>query len=426
MRQTAAAVCLAVLAAASASAADMPSDEAGDADALSLADKAPSEKAAAQSWRVFGEGVLTRSGFRNPPSSQNEGRASIDLRFDSTVAPTLRAVLSDRLDLGYRGEGVLPRTDNVNTVREAYLSWHLTPDAITDVGRINLRYGAAFGYNPTDFFKADALRSIVSIDPVSLRENRQGTVVVQAQKLWTGSSLTAAYSPRLGDSPNMSTFSLDFGATNPRNRWLLVGSHKFTEELNPQIVLYGGEQTPTQVGMNLSGLVNTSTVAYLEVAAGRGMNLIDEAVASPASEHMQQRAAAGLTYTTSFNLSLTAEYEYNSAAPTRGQWDTFRGGGPGNASAFLATAQMQQDLPSRDALFLYGFWKDVAIRSLDLSAFVRWDSQTHSREQWLETRYHWSKTEVALRWQQYSGAFTSVYGSVPQSRQLDLLLRLFL
>jgi len=190
--------------------------------------------------------------------------------------------------------------------------------------------------------------------------------------------------------------------------------------------LYGGEQTPTQVGMNLSGLVNTSTVAYLEVAAGRGRNLTDEAVASPASEHMQQRAAAGLTYTTSFNLSLTAEYEYNSAAPTRGQWDTFWGGGPGNVSAFLATAQMKQDLPVRDALFLYGFWKDVGIRSLDVSAFVRWDSQTHSREQWLETRYHWSKTEVALRWQQYSGAFTSVYGSVPQSRQLDLLLRLFL
>ena len=46
-------------------------------------------------------------------------------------------------------------------------------------GRINVRNGAALGYNPTDFFRSGALRSVVSIDPNSLRENRLGTVMLR-------------------------------------------------------------------------------------------------------------------------------------------------------------------------------------------------------------------------------------------------------
>ena len=35
-------------------------------------------------------------------------------------------------------------------------------------------------------------------------------------------------------------------------------------------------------------------------------------------------------------------------------------------------------------------------------------------------------TLVALQWQLYSGGPTSLYGSVPQPRRVDLLLRFFL
>jgi len=36
--------------------------------------------------------------------------------------------------------------------------------------------------------------------------------------------LTATLSPKLGDAPSASSFSLNAGATNPRTRWLLAGS----------------------------------------------------------------------------------------------------------------------------------------------------------------------------------------------------------
>ncbi len=424
MRRIIVGVCLALLKTATVSAADSPGGGADDLGALSLADAATTAAPSARDWRLFAEGSVFRSALRGGASAADGSRLSVDLRYDGTIAPGWRAVVSDRLDL-VRND-VDPRRTNVNTLREAYLSWHMNPDEIADVGRINLRYGAALGYNPTDFFKSGALRSIVSPDPASLRENRQGTVVIQGQKIWSQTSLKLAFSPKLGDAPSNDDYSLDFGATNPRNRWLLVGSHRFSEQLNPQFMLYGGAQTPTQVGVNLSGLVNRSTVAYLEVSTGKGRSLIAQAAGADEANRMQQRASLGLTYTTDFNLSLTGEVEYNSAGADRRQWNEFVAADPANALRLLGASQLQQDLPVRRALFVYASWRDMLMKNLDGSAFVRFDPETRSRAQWIEARYHWTAAEVALQGQWYSGAPASLYGSVPQSRRLELVLRLFL
>jgi hypothetical protein len=424
MRQIIITACLVAWGAGAARAADTPGAKPDDADALSLADQAKPAARSSRDWRVFGEGVIARAWQRGAPSPVEEARLSLDLRYDSTIAPGLRAVLSDRLDLTHRNAA--PRETNLNTLREAYLSWHASPDQIADIGRVNLRYGAAMGYNPTDFFRAGALRSIVSPDPVSLRENRQGTFAIQGQQLWSHSSLSGVFSPRLGNTTSDSTFALDLGATNPRNRWLLAGSHKFAPEFNPQLLVFGGVATPTQVGLNLSALVNTATVAFGEFSTGKGRSLVAHALGSAETERMQRRAAVGVTYTTAFNLSLTAEVEHNSAAPDRQQWNAFSAGAPGNTLRLLDAAQALQELPVRQALFFYASWKDMLVRNLDLSAFIRRDSQTRSRAQWIETRYRWDSVEVALQWQLYSGGPTSLYGSVPQARRVDLLLRYFL
>lgn len=424
MRQFAVTLLAALLAAGSVKAADRPGAPADDTDALSIADKAEEVKPSSRAWRVFGEGALSRTWMRGDTSAVDGARASFDLRYDGTIAPDLRAVLSNRLDL--RDSNTEPRERSRNTLREAYLSWHAAPDAIVDIGRVNLRYGAAFGYNPTDFFKAGALRSIVSPDPASLRENRQGTVVVQGQKLWGGSSLSAAFSPRLGSTPSNSTFALDAAATNPSDRWLLAGSHAFGPAFNPQVLLFGGGGTALQTGLNLSGLLNSATVAYFEATAGKGRSLTAQALGEPESERTQHRAALGLTYTTAFNLSLTAEFEHNSAAPNRREWHAFRNSAPANALRLLGAAQDGQDLPVRRALFAYVSWRDMFKKNLDLSAYVRHDTVTRSRDQWIELRHRWESAEVAVQWQLYSGDRTSLYGSVPRSRQAEVLIRLYL
>ena len=408
----------------------IPDGLPGDLDALTLADKAPSEPVAAPSaWRVFIEGNLRRTRQDGADANFESRRGSIDARFDAKVAPGLRAVFSDRLDLRHSNRQGGER--DVNTLREAYVSWSPAAHQIIDLGRVNVRHGSAYGYNPTDWFKEGAVRSVVSLDPSVLRENRQGTVVVQGQHLWSDGSLKAVLSPHLGDDPgflrpNTSPFSLNTGATNPRTRWLLVGSSKFSDTLNAEVLLYGGENTREQVGLNVSGLVGDATVVFGEFSAGKGRSLIAQAVGTGGASSNRNRAAVGLTYTTAFNLSLTAEAEYNDAGPTRRQWQALSGVDPLAPLRLLAASQSLQDLPARHAGFVFALWKDALVRRLDLSAFVRHETVTDSRVQWLEARYHWDRVDVIAQWQQFSGSRASIFGSVPQNRTLELALRFYL
>ena len=425
MRQITVTLCLALCAAMPARAADPPAAPPDDLDALSLADKAPTTTVQpAQQWRIFVEGAAGQGKLRSSDSRFDTTRASLDVRFDANVAQGLRAVLSDRLDVVH-SNGV-PRGEDANTLREAYLSWARTEDQIIDLGRVNVRHGAAMGYNPTDWFKEGALRSIVSPDPLLLRENRQGTVVLQGQKLWDAGSMTAALSPKLGGASDPATFALNAGATNPRNRWLLAGSYKFSDKLNPEVLLYGGDDTPTQLGLNISGLISDAAVVFGEVSAGKGRSLVAQALNLAEAQSSQRRAALGLTYTTGFNLTFTAEAEYNSAAPDREQWYALAGIDPAAPLRLLATAQTLQDLPVGRAWFVHATWKDALLRRLDVSGFVRRDAQTSSRAQWLEARYHWDRADLAVQWLVYSGAPGSVYQTIPQRRTVELALRVYL
>ena len=178
--------------------------------------------------------------------------------------------------------------------------------------------------------------------------------------------------------------------------------------------------------MNLSSLVSSTTVAYGEFSAGNGRSLAAQALALAEAEHWQRRAALGFTTTTDFNLSLTVEAELNSAAPTRALWDALRSASPSNALRLLGTAQTLQDLPVRQAMFFYVSWQDMLVKHLDLSAFVRCELMTHSRTQWLESRYHWDRVDAAVQWQLNSGPSESVFTTAPQQRSIQVLLQVFL
>lgn len=412
----------AMLAAAPLLAAAQAPAEPDDAAALQLADEPAKAPEATKPWRLYIEGAGAQHRLRGAPTD-DVFRASMDLRIDASPRPGLRTVLSNRLDLVRHDES--PQERNVNALREAYVSWQARPDVVLDLGRVNLRHGAAWGYNPTDFFRGGALRSVVSPDPPSLREHRQGTVVVQAQKLWSASAVSGAFSPKLDTTPSDETFSLDLGSTNFRHRWLLTASHRFSDRLNPQVLLHGGKGMKPQLGFNISALVNEATVAYAEFAAGKGRSLAAQALGGSEPEQTQRRAALGLTFTTSFDLSLTAEAEFSTAAPTEAEWRALRAGTQGEHLRLLAFAQREQELPVRRAAFLYATWRDAGVRGLDLSAFVRHEPAMRSRAQWLEARLRFDRSDLALQWLQHSGRAESVFGSLPQKRMVEASVRVY-
>ena len=410
-----------VLLLAAATAPALAVDE--DAAALLLADKTSTTAEQSSDWRVYAETAVRESRRQGAGIALHGARASIDARFDKTFAPGWRAVFADRLDLN-RMDGVSGNRD-INTLKEAYLSWQAEPGRIVDLGRINARNGVAFGYNPTDYFRAGALRSVVSLDPASLRENRLGSAMLRGQALWNGGSLSALYSPRLADQSSDSVFSPDLGATNQRTRWQLGLSEKLSAALSPQWLLSGGAGQSPQLGLNLTALANDATVAYFEWSGGRAASLAAQALKRPDDAAFRSRLSTGLTYTTPNNVSLTAEYQYNGAGLDEAGWNALRRGPPAAYGLYRGLVTNVQELPTRDHVFVYAVWQDALVKHLDLAAMVRYDAADHSRLQWLEARYHWTRVDIALQTQLNTGQSGSNYGALPDRRVWQAVLRYF-
>jgi hypothetical protein len=414
------AAALLLLALAGAAAAQAPAADVEE-EALKLADQPEAKPQQAGDWRFFAEGALRDVQQRNPEAGVQEGRLSVDLRFDKIFAPGWRAVFADRFDM--TRSDASGRDRDVNTLKEAYLSWQAAPERIADLGRVNVRNGVALGYNPTDYFRAGALRSVVSLDPVSLRENRMGTGMLRGQALWESGSIAALYSPKLDDAPSSGDFDPDFGSTNNRDRWLATLTQKLAGTFSPQWLLQGGDGQSAQLGLNVTAVPNDATVLFFEWSGGRSPSLAAQAGLAPDDTAYRSRVATGLTYTTPGNLSLTLEYDYNGAGLDAAGWDALRSGPPAAYRQYREFAARLQDPPTRDSLFLYALWQDLLVKHLDLALMLRRDLIDDSRLAWLEARYHWPRADAALQVQHNSGDPGSNYGAVPERRVVQALVR---
>lgn len=399
-----------------------------DADALSLADQTPASKENAKDWKIFLEGEYGTSTMRDGDSNQENHRLSLDVAYDKTFAPGWRVVFADRLDMDWPAP--VSDQNSINTLKDAYLSWQVEPSTILDLGRINVRYGVAVGYNPTDFFRTGALRSIVSVDPISLKENRQGSVMLRTQNLWDSGSITALYSPRLTDSPNYDGFDPSWSSTNNQGRFLVAVSQKVSANLNPQFLLYKEDGESAQLGFNLTSLLGDSAVAFVEWSGGRSASLLTQALDQqglPGADDtvFRNHLAAGLTYTTSNKISLTAELEYNGAGQDQTAWNNIGNGSPAIYGLYRNWLEFTQEPPTKQAAMFYGTWQDALINHLDLSAMERFDADDYSRLSWLEARYHMEHAEFALQWQRNSGPVVSDYGAAPQIQSWQAVVRYY-
>lgn len=344
---------------------------------------------------------------------------SLDARYDKRLTADWRVVWAARLDSAWASR--FDANQQIGTWKETYLSWQPGPTLLLDGGRINTRQGVAYGYNPTDFFRAGAVRSVVSLDPDSLRENRLGTVMLRAQKLWDSGSLTIQYAPRLQDHASAAPLDPDIGATNSQGRWLLSVSQRLAAGWTPQWLLFGADGQSPQLGMNLTAALGQSVVTYLEIAGGRSTSQWAHAIGGGDDKAFRSRTATGLTWSAANKLSLTFEYQYNGAGPSSAQWAAARSGDGVAYARYRALTQSLQELPTRSNAFLYASWQDLVLRHLDLSAFLRRDLADRSQLSWTQLRYHWTRIDMALRWQHANGDATSHFGASSERQSWQLL-----
>lgn len=400
---------------------------AEDDDALSLQAPAAPEAGSAQpaaagrNMRLYVEGTAGRLMRRGGLADADTRRLSIDYSQTFKPAPGWRAVLSDRFDdVHPAGPG---ERSSANSLREAYAGWQdESGSTLVEFGRVNLRLGPAYGFNPTDYFRDGALRAVTTADPLALRENRLGTVMLRAQRLWAGGGLMVALAPKLADAPSDAPLSLDLGATNRHNRGLVAWSGKAGERVNWQLLAYGEQGRGPQLGANLTALLSDAAVAHAEWSRGSEPDRLPQALGTATPSHTRQRLAAGLTYTTSTRLAITAEYAYNGAAPDRAAWNGVGSvGGADALGAYLLDVQQRQDSASRSAWLVYATQKSLGLKNLDLTGFVRVNAEDHSRFAWLELRYHWDRFDAAVQWYGAQGKALSEYGVIPNRQSLQLL-----
>lgn len=387
-------------------------------DALDL-ESAPEKPAPTSSGtKFFAEAAAGQANQRFGQGTREIGRLSLDFSHTQKIAPGLRAVLSNRLDHFHPREAGSEAT--INSLREAYLGWQPWEDTVLELGRVNLRYGPAYGYNPTDFFRDGSLRAIVSANPFTLRETRLGTVMLRGQKLWSGGSLSFAYSPKLQDRASQDTWSLDLGSTNNRDRAVLALDTKLSSTVNTQLLLYKQEGVSSSLGASFSALMSDATVVHAEWTRGKEKDLRSALLMQAGGDKTADRFVGGLTYTTASKLSLTAEYQYNGFGLSKSQWNGLGAINPQLQGAYIREALRRQDITSRQAYLLYATQRDLLWKDLDLTAFVRFNAEDNSQLWWLELRYRWSQFDLALQWQENRGKSGTEYGVFPDRRSVQL------
>ena len=387
-------------------------------DALDL-ESAPEKPApTAAGTKFFVEAVGGQANQRFGQGTRDMGRLSLDFSHTQKIASGFRAVVSNRLDHFHPRE--IGSQATINSLREAYLGWQPSDDTVLELGRVNLRYGPAYGYNPTDFFRDGSLRAIVSANPFTLRETRLGTVMLRGQKLWSGGSLSLAYSPKLASRPSQDTWSLDLGSTNNRDRAVLALGTQLSSSVNTQLLIYKQNGLSATVGASLSALVSDAAVVHAEWTRGKEKDVRSVVLMQAGEGKTADRFVGGLTYTTPGKLSLTAEYQYNGFGLSKNQWNSLGAINPQLQGAYIREALRRQDITSRQAYLVYATQRDLGLKDLDLTAFVRLNAEDHSRLLWLELRYKWSQFDLAFQWQENMGKSGSEYGVFPDRRSVQL------
>ena len=391
-------------------------DENNDLDRIPNSARQPSSTkadhspaASGSNQRIYVENAFILSAQRDAPivpspgpgASSWQDRLFLDVRNEWPLGRTLNLTFSDRLNLRVEADISFPNHENViNEFREGFLSWEPADRLYLDVGRINVKSGAALGFNPTDFFKTRAVVESLSADPSVLREDRLGTAMLQTQFVGQGRTLTVALAPPLASSSNTTrpSFNPSFDRTNDRTRLLLKGSIHLGSDFSPELLFYR-EGTQNRLGANITRGIGQQVVAYGEWAGGRRSSLGAEALryghqtgtfpptlldylpADP-STRFQNDLSVGLSYATTNKMTFNLEYHYHQAGFSRQDWSNWFDTGKGQAGSspiarelwyLRSYALAQQEPIARQGIFLRMDWANAFIPDLEITGFVNTD-----------------------------------------------------
>jgi hypothetical protein len=365
-------------------------------------------------------------------------RLAVDLRMQWEPGTTLRAGWSSRLDLAealHRNAGAADHEQDLHSLREAWMSWRSEQEGrvgFIDAGRINWRLGGGGGYNPSDFFKTGAARAVSNADPRATRLDRLGVVMLRAQRVVAGGSLTAALAPRLSrrEAIDERLFALALERTNGTAAALVKWSPQWSQAASVDASVFLQETRRPQLGLNASWLTGRSLVLHAEWAGGPRTPLVAPGQPEPAAA-WRHRTALGGTWSSAAGWDLLLELQHAGDALSRHDWQQWR--------EVQTPAELQQlgQLARRRAYereplvragwFARASWRNAfELRALNLAAFVQANGYDRSRLWQLRADWRlnprWSVVGMAGG---AEGAVGTEFGSYNPRRHLSVYLANF-
>lgn len=374
-----------------------------------------------------------------------QDRLSLDAAGRWTPRSALAFTLSDRLNVFEQSDLPALSSQTVqNDLREVSVAWEPRPSTFLEAGRINVRSGLALGFNPTDYFRTRTLVGQASLDPSVIRENRLGTLMVRAQRLWAGGSASLAFAPRVGAAAPLASrdrlgVNPRFDATNADDRVLTTLSLDVAD-LAPQLSGYV-DSYRAKLGLGVSRPIGDAVVGYAEWSGGPERTLAARAVTfgrstgelpggAPAllptggARSFTNDVAAGFSWTVATAATLNVEYHLHEAGFGRRDWRRWfdagsAPGAPRGAAGELwyirGYASDQQEPVSMHELFLRAAWPRALGLPLELGGFAFVSLLDGSALTQLSATYHLSDGwTVALYGSANIGGRRTEHGSVPQ------------
>ena len=390
------------------------------------------------------------------PSWKN--RFTVYSKADVRAHENLRFSFTDRLNRLSDAYSDFPSGTVQNDLNEAYVSWKVFGENYLDAGRINLKNGVAIGFNPVDYFKEDAVSLRTSEDPLVLRDNRLGTVMVQAQSMQSFGTFTFAAAPEISAATGTfladgSSFGLNLQHTNPYPRYL-AKFNTSVEDFNAEL-LYYNRNGDSFFGTALSRGFGDQAVLYGEWSGGEQYNLVTSAllydarqlgfdlekyasyVPGDSSKRFRNQAVIGLSFTEKEQKRSTyLEYHYNEAGMTPAEWSAWYT--VGNFSQPFGTVeealwsirsygQRMMQPSSRHQLFARTQWLDAMLPKLDLVGLAQ--VNPYDASFFLQPMAKYSVSDdlaFTLTFNFYIGKPRSEYGTVNASAVSKLAVTYFL
>jgi len=385
-----------------------------------------------EAWYEHFDFDLSRAGGQGSAGG-DDARLVIDYRRILTPAPWLDIHLSDRfdetglIDGPSFAQGSFTAHGAVNSLREAYVAVRLTDGAsplFVDAGRINVRNGVGSGYNPTDYFKTDAVLSATTFDPGALREDRLGVVAAQVQQIapWGAWSVTLA--PPLTSPVSSASLEakhaplyLGLDRTNGYGAALAKLSPQISPAVSADVLAFAQQGHAVQLGLDVSALLSNALVGNVEISAGR-----QAFVAGPENTSQKDgwtaRAAVNITWTTPQGIDLTVENILVGNGLTGSQaaaWS--RAQSPATQLRYAALVQERsaaQEPLGRIGAFARLGWRDAFHHpGLSLSAFVLADESDGSLLWQASASQSFGRWTAGTNLGAFDGPRVSEFGSNP-------------